>query len=290
MNNKDDFSLEQSEELIANLNSAEPSEFQQLQSVLNLLGHVAALPATSTPPVLPSEIAQPMPLLPVRSAKSHRTFVTSIIVAGFLTSASLAAAAVTGIGPTPIVNMGHETAKLVRGVADAVSHVVTGGSVITTKVISPHPQIPGLTPAPTGGDEGSSNASAGDQSHSSEDFIPGLPSPLTSEVKKTEDGKSGESGKSNSSHESQTPKVHEDGKSNSSHESQTPKVQENQTPQPEEIPSATPSAIAFPSASPTRTKEHIESDKHKTPESSRTRTLPTALPSANSTENSSDDD
>lgn len=267
MSNNEDFSIEQSEALIANLNSAQPSEFQQLQSALNLLGHVTELPATSTPPVLPSEIAQPVPLLPVKSAKSRRTFLTSVIVTGILASASLAAAAVTGIGPAPIVNIGHQTAKFVRGVAGAVSNVVTGGNAVTTEVISPHPQIPGLTPAPTSGDEGSANTSGGDQSQSSEDFIPGLPTPLSPEPKKTEDGKSKESGNSNSSHQSKSPEPHQ-----------------SKSPQSED----SPSAIASPLASPTRTQEHVEGKSHKTPEPSQITALPSILPSPNSTEDSSD--
>ena len=202
----EDFSLEQSEQLIANLKSSKPSDFQQLQSALNLLGHVTELPATSTPPILPSEIAQPVPLLSMKSTKPHRTIITSVIVTGILASASLAAAAVTGIGPAPIVNIGHETGKFVRGVASAVSNVVTGGNAVTTEVILPHPQIPGLTPAPTGGDQESSNSGeGGDQTKSSENLIPGLPSPLPLKTKKSEDGKSGDSEKSKSSHESPSP-------------------------------------------------------------------------------------
>jgi hypothetical protein len=251
--------------LIANLKSGKPSEFQQLQSALNLLGHVTELPPTSTPPVLPSGIVQPVPLLPVKSAKPRRTIVTSIIVTGILASASLAAAAVTGIGPAPIVNIGHQTAKFVRGVAGAVSNVVTGGSAVTTEVISPHPQIPGLTPAPNGGDEVSSNTSGGDQSKSSEDLIPGLPSPLAAETKKTEEGKSTESNNSKSPHESQSQ-------------------------QSEDSPSPTPSAVALPSSSPTLTKEHTESEGLKTLEPSKPTGLPTALPSPNSNNDSSDND
>jgi hypothetical protein len=263
MNSDEDFSMEQSEELIANLKSAKPSEFQQLQSALNLLGHVTELPATSMPPILPSGISQPVPLLPVKSAKPRRTIVTSVIVTGILASASLAAAAVTGIGPAPIVNMGHQTAKFVRGVAGAVSKVVTGGNAVTTEVFSPHPQIPGLTPAPTGGDEGSSNTGGGDQSQPSEDLIPGLLSPLSLQIKKSEDGKSSESEKSKISHE-------------------------NQSPQSEDSQTRLASANPIPTSSPSRTKAHTESETHKTAEPTKTTEFPTAIPSP--TDTSSDND
>jgi hypothetical protein len=270
MSNNEEFSMEQSEELIANVKSAKPSEFQQLQSALNLLGHVTELPVTSMPPVLPSGIAQPVPLLPVRSTKPRRTIITSVIVTGMLASASLAAAAVTGIGPAPIVNIGHETAKFVRGVAGAVTHVVTGGSAVT---ISPHPQIPGLTPAPTGGDEGSTNTNDGTNSESSDRPIPGMPSPLTPEAKNSEDGNSSKSEKSKSSQESQSPQ---------SEDSVTRLVNTNTNP--------------IPSSITIGTKEHTEIEAHKTPEPSASPEpstptgLPTALPSLNSNDDSSDAD
>jgi hypothetical protein len=249
MSNNEDFSLEQSEALIANLKSAQPSEFQQLQSALNLLGHVTDLPTTSMPPILPSGITQPVPLLRVKSTKPRRTIVTSVIVMGIVASASLAAAAVTGIGPAPIVNLGHQTAKFVRGVAGAVSNVVTGGNAITTEDFSSHPQIPGLTPAPTSGDEGSSNISGGDQSQPSEDLIPGLPlipgllNPASPEAKKSEDGKTSESGKSKTSHESQSPQAHE-----------------SQSPHSDELPTQLASAIPIPTDIPNPVDNSSDND------------------------------
>jgi hypothetical protein len=253
MSNNEEFSMEQSEELIANVKSAKPSEFQHLQSALNLLGHVTELPVTSMPPVLPSGIAQPVPLLPVRSTKPRRTIITSVIVTGMLASASLAAAAVTGIGPAPIVNIGHETAKFVRGVAGAVTHVVTGGRA--------------------GGDEGSTNTNDGTNSESSDRPIPGMPSPLTPEAKNSEDGNSSKSEKSKSSQESQSPQ---------SEDSVTRLVNTNTNP--------------IPSSITIGTKEHTEIEAHKTPEPSASPEpstptgLPTALPSLNSNDDSSDAD
>lgn len=123
-----EFSLEQSEELIANLKSGAPSEFEQLRSTLSLLAHVPDISPVSLPPILPSSIDQPVPIIPARSSKSRRTIVTSIMVAGLFASASLAAAAVTGIGPAVIVNAGHSAAKFVKDVVGGVTHVVTGNT------------------------------------------------------------------------------------------------------------------------------------------------------------------
>lgn len=157
MSKDDDFSLEQSEELIANFKSGAPSEFEQLRSTLNLLAHVPELPPTSIPPVLPSSISQPVPVLPMKSSKTHRTVVTSIMITGFFASASLAAAAVTGIGPAAIVNVGHQAAKFVKGVVGGVTHVVTGNPSDATQKQAASQQaplaIPSLSPAPTGDEQ-----------------------------------------------------------------------------------------------------------------------------------------
>ncbi|MBI3429668.1 MAG: hypothetical protein HY050_06375 [Actinobacteria bacterium] len=129
MNREDnDFSLEDSEELINNLKSHSAPEFEKLRSTLNLLSHVNELSPISIPPVLPSEIGQSVQLLARKSSKSRRTVITSILSIGILASASLAAAAVSGRGPAPIVNAGRESARLVKAVAGAVSKAVTGNN------------------------------------------------------------------------------------------------------------------------------------------------------------------
>ena len=281
MSKEDDFSLEQSEELIAHLKSGTPSEFEQLRSALNLLAHVPEMPPVSVPPILPSMINQPAPLIPVKSTKPRRTIITSIIVMGLFASVSLAAAAVTGIGPAPIVNIGHQTAKFVRGVADAVSHAVTGGNTSTAENKPVVPQVPGLTPAPTAGEDSSSNnnANSGSNSNSESDSessnvpIPPLPNPLPPEPKKSTEGKSSEKKDSNSN----------DGSSNSSHESQSPS--------PEDSPTATPPpVITSPTSIPKGEKEHTESEGHTTPRPSNTPALPTAPPSSNSSDQSDEND
>lgn len=275
MSNNVELSEELSEELVSHLKSGGPSEFEHLRSALNLLAHVTQLPPTSIPPVLPSGIAQPIPLLPVKSTKPRRTVVTSAIVVAILASASLAAAAVTGIGPAPIVIIGHQTAKFVKGVAGAVSHVVTGGNAESAD--NRAPQIPGLTPAPTGGEDSSSNDSndnAGSDHGLLHVLIPPIPNALTSEAKQSNEGKetSSKDGKSGSGKE---------GKSNS-HESQSPNSDESL--------SATFLLIATPTSSPKGEKEHTDSEARQTPDPSRTTRLPTAMPSPNSSDQSSDND
>lgn len=264
MSNNGEFSEEQSEGLISHLKSGGPSEFEHLRSALNLLAHVTELPPTSIPPVLPSGITQPIPLLPVKSTKPRRTVVTSVIVVGILASASLAAAAVTGIGPAPIVNIGHQTAKFVKGVAGAVSDVVTGGNAEPVENKSATPQVPGLTPAPTGGEDSSSNNNEGSDDESLNVPFPPIPNVLTPEAKASSEGKSGKESKSNSD------------------ESQSPGSDDSQ--------SIIISPIATPAPSPKAEKEHTDSEGQKTPESSKTTRLPTAFPSPNPSDQSSDDD
>lgn len=126
MNQDKDFSLEDSEELINNLKTNAAPELEKLRSTLNLLSHVRELSPNSSPPVLPSEIGQPVQLLTRRTYHTRRSVITSIISVGILASASLAAAAITERGPAPIVNAGHQSAKLVKAVAGAISDAVTG--------------------------------------------------------------------------------------------------------------------------------------------------------------------
>ena len=126
INENEDFTIEDSEGLISNLKSNSAPEFEKLRTTLNLLSHVGELSPISTPPLLPSEIGRPVQLLARKSSNSRRTAITSILSVGLLISASLAAAAVTGRGPAPMVNAGHESAKFVKAVAGAVSEVVTG--------------------------------------------------------------------------------------------------------------------------------------------------------------------
>ncbi len=218
MNNNGEFSLEDSEELIANLKSGKPSDFEQLRSALNLVAHVTELPPTSIPPVLPSGITQPIPVIPVKPSNTRRSIVTSVIVVGMFASASLAAAAVTGIGPAAIVNVGHQAARLVKGVVGGVAHVVTGNpsdiaqNQAANQLASlPNPSLP---PAP-------SDAEENDQSESEHQtpIIPALTNlfpPASTE---------------SSSHENDPQKPDtSDENSNSSQESQSPSVEDSPTP------------------------------------------------------------
>lgn len=276
MSNDGDFSIEDSEDLIANLNSGKPTQFEQLRSTLNLIAHVTELPPTSIPPVLPSGISQPVPIIPVKPANPRRTIVTSVIVLGMFASASLAAAAVTGIGPAPIVNIGHQTAKFVKGVAGAVTHVVTGGNSDTNENAPSIAPVPGLTPAPTGGEESSSENSQNSGESESESLkitVPGLLNPLTSETKKSNEGNDGKSNAGQKSNESKSTE-------GQSHESQS----NNQ----EDSSGSILSIVPTPSIK--IESDHSESDDQKVPEISKTPRLPTALPLPNSSEQSSDDD
>jgi hypothetical protein len=277
MSDNGEFSEEQSEELISHLKSSGRSEFEQLRSTLNLLAHVTELPPTSVPPVLPSGITQPIPLIPVKSTKPRRTVVTSVIVVGILASASLAAAAVTGIGPSPIVNIGHQTAKFVKGVAGAVSHVVTGGNAETVEKRPVTPQIPGLTSAPTGGEDSSSNNSKNSEGSSDESLnvqLPLVPNILTPEARQSNEGKDSNTkvGKNGSGKE---------GKTNSN---------ENQSSNSDSSSSLTLTLSPSPTLSPTGEKEQSDSEGQKAPESSKTTRPPSAFPSPNPSDQSSDDE
>lgn len=151
------FSIEQSEELIALLKTETPSEFGQLRSALKLLAHVPELSPSAVPPALPSTVHQQTVLrLPLKSSKSHRTIITSLIAAGVLASASLTAAAVTGKGPAPIVAVANKTVKFAKEVAGTVASIVTGNSSDTPQDqtnVTEQPEVESDTPTPLNEDD-----------------------------------------------------------------------------------------------------------------------------------------
>lgn len=193
INENEDFTIEDSEGLINNLTSNSAPEFEELRTTLNLLSHVNELSPISSPPLLPSEIGQPVQLLTRKSSKSRRTAITSILSVGLLVSASLAAAAVTGRGPAPIVNAGHESAKFVKAVAGAVSQVVTGNNSDSPTKISP---------TKNGGSDESGKKESNGQSGDSEHSLTGpssLPLSAGSEASASPEGDGGNSDSSSDS-------------------------------------------------------------------------------------------
>ena len=154
MSEQKTFSVAQSEELIALLKTETSSEFEQLRSALKVLAHVPELTPSAVPPALPSTVHQTIVRLPLKSSKSHRTIITSLIAAGILASASLAAAAVTGKGPGPIVAIANTTVKFMKEMVGAVTSVVTGNNSSVPQDQTNGTEQPEVQPvAPTPADE-----------------------------------------------------------------------------------------------------------------------------------------
>ena len=152
MTERQPFSIEQSEELIAQLKTEMSTEFEQLRKTLKLLGQVPELSQGMVPPALPSTVNQSVVSIARKSSQSHRTVMTSIIAAGILVSATLTAAAVTGRGPAPIVAAAHSTAKFVKEVVGTVTSVITGNTFSAptdTTDVTPQPVVPSVAPTPS---------------------------------------------------------------------------------------------------------------------------------------------
>lgn len=280
MSMNDDFSLEQSEELIANLKSGAPSEFEQLRSTLNLLAHVPEMPPTSIPPVLPSSISQPVPLLSVKSSKPRRTIVTSVMIAGLFASASLAAAAVTGMGPAAIVNVGHQAAKFVKGVVGGVTHVVTGNPSDTTQNQAANPLAPLAVPSPA-----LTSEEGDDQSDSEKSalVIPAL-SILFPPVSTESNSHENDSQKPRSSHESQGPKAEDSPSAIPGGEKEQTNGEDQK--QPSAHPSAKPTSDATDEDSDGSTPAPTAKPSFKpTPEQSSEPSIPSPSPTDQSLEN-----
>lgn len=287
----EEFSIEQSEKLIANLKSGAPSEFEQLRSALNLLAHVPEISPVATPPVLPSSINQPAAIVPIKSSKPRRTIVTSIVVLGLFASGSLAAAAVTGIGPAVFVNAGHSAARFVKNVVSGVGNVVTGNNSAsnqneasgTTNPVG-STQTPSSStplPIPTLGTADGNNENETEHSSNFLPLISNLIPPLTLPIPTNSSSHENESQVPNSTHETQSPNSEE------SHQS-GPKIEKTQSPnedqnQSESHPTARPAPEASPSAEPTsdsQTQSTIEPSILPTAE-------PTVLPTDPSSETES---
>lgn len=214
-----EFSLEQSEELIANLKSGNPSEFEQLRSALNLLAHTPEISPISMPPLMPSSVTQPVPVVAIKSSKARKTIVTSIVVTGLFASGSLAAAAVTGIGPSAFVNVGHSAAKFVKSVVGGVGQVVTGNNSDS----NPSQASVGTTPGTTRPVINSNSNEEGNQNDSEESTLPlisKLVPPLTTTIL-TNSG----------THENESQTSSHDGQGQSSEENhkKTPEAQRTQS-------------------------------------------------------------
>ena len=263
-----EFSIEESEQLLANLKSGVPSEFEQLRSALNLLAHVPEMSPVASPTVLPSSISQPAAVVPIKSAKPRRTIVTSIAVLGLFASGSLAAAAVTGIGPAVFVNAGHSAARFVKDVVGGVSHVVTGNSSDSTQNQASgtslgDAQRPGSTgsnpvgPGPTGpianplaplAPPSNSDTNLSDEEKSA--LILPLISTLFPPTPTVTNPQDNESQKPNSSHETQAPSTEDSHPTAPSPEKTQPPEDQNQSDSnPSKVPK--PESSAFPSDQPT---------------------------------------
>lgn len=277
MSINDDFSLEQSEELIANLKSGKPSEFEQLRSTLSLLAHVPELPPTSIPPVLPSTISQPVPVLPVKSAKPRRTIVTSIMVVGLFASASLAAAAVTGIGPAVIVNAGHQAARLVKGVVSGVAQVVTGNAADATQEQASPSQVLGANPSESLAPFAQEDANPSDSQLSPlaipllGNLLPPVSTALFPPVPTTSNENDSENSNSSRPIQGPTVEVSPPEATQSPNENQdqsSPQPSEQPTPDPSDEPSTDPSSEATPESTdqPTPDASVPSPDETDTPE------------------------
>lgn len=235
-----DFSLEDSENLINNLKSNTSPEFEKLRTALNLLAHVHELSPISIPPALPSNIGQPVQLLARKSIKSRRTVITSILSATILASASLAAAAVTGRGPAPIVSAGLESAKFMKAVAGALSNAVTGNNA-DSPAAPPRPATNGIG-GPTGEKtDGEEHQLTGPSS---------LPTSETDEHGSQSNPESSDKGGTSSPvPESQSHKPENSSKTGSKEHSRTPSAQPSPEPSDPES-SGTPKPTSSPEVHP----------------------------------------
>ena len=206
MSNFEKFSMEQSEELIAQLKTNSPSGFTQLHSSLKLLSHVSAPSPVAMPPLLPSAVDQPIESITLLRPRAHRSVITSLIITAVLASASFAAAGVTGRGPAVIVEAAQKSGEIVSTVVGTIGKTLTGknddakppiGIVKSASsdaepvnsgpegsVSSPEgEQIPSSNDSSHGGDQNSNQSSSQDGNNSEGPSVKADPSATPSAVR-----------------------------------------------------------------------------------------------------------
>ena len=133
-----EFSMEETETLIANFqNGGSP-----LANYLNELSDVSKI---KLPPMPPSIDGFESNLRRLGSARKGMTIIA--IEAAIIVAAATSAAALSGIGPEPVVNFVKSTADVVTSTVKKVASIVTGGS--NSQEPAPESTAPVTDPSPS---------------------------------------------------------------------------------------------------------------------------------------------
>lgn len=150
-----DLDMEASENLIANFKSINSGPNADLAAALRALSKIDEVDSASKPDFYPSD-AEYVEVIKFRSRRAaRRTITTSIFVTGFAISATLGAAALTGVGPKPVINFAKKTISIVKEAATNVANVLINSDQApiqdspTSEVVPEKPAISNPDPAQT---------------------------------------------------------------------------------------------------------------------------------------------
>ena len=141
--------IQESEYLLDNFLNVDSAENELLIAALRDLHENPAAPLSSMPPILPSQVKNVIDSVG-RTAKKSAGFIVS--VSGALLASSLAAAALNGVGPKPVVEFAQSTAKsietITKKVLNDLDFISQDNSTNSTQVPTPQPSpsVPELRP------------------------------------------------------------------------------------------------------------------------------------------------
>ena len=179
-----DISITDSESILSNFDEIRDGEFAELASALRDLSSMPETLAMGTPPLLPSQVTQVISTIG-RSAKRTAAIITAASSA--LVATALAAAAISGVGPKPVVNFAKSTARAIENETKRIFNISPSPEVTVAPTESAIPSaIPGTssTPSTSQSEQSTSPSPSVSATESPSTITPLVPLPLP-----TEDGK-----------------------------------------------------------------------------------------------------
>lgn len=119
--------------------------FADLTSALRDLSRLPEVLAPANPPLMPSQVIKNVK--PFKRS-TGRNISTVIVATAIAVSTTLAAAALTGVGPKPLVEFAKSTIKVIRFFESGINAIVSSPSTIAEKT-APHPDAVLPTPQST---------------------------------------------------------------------------------------------------------------------------------------------
>ncbi len=210
-----DISITDSESILSNFDEIRDGEFAELASALRDLSSMPETLAMGTPPLLPSQVTQVISAIG-RSARRTAAIVTAASSA--LIATALAAAAITGVGPKPVVNFAKSTVRAIENETKRIFNISPSPEVTVVPTESATPKaIPSTssTPSTSPSEQSTSPSPSPSPTESHSAVLPLLPLPLPTDDAKHDQASENEMKSSSEPKSGATPESSEKAKNES---------------------------------------------------------------------------